>query len=51
VRPTQKFLEEQEGIKVAVETIRQEVVTNGGLSIKDVVNSLKTTCGRIGKDT
>jgi len=47
VRPTQKFLEEQEGIKVSIETIRQEVVTNGGVSIKDVVNSLKTTCERI----
>ena len=47
VRPTQKFLEEQEGIKASIETIRQEVVTNGGVSIKDVVNSLKTTCERI----
>ena len=38
---------DQEDVKASIETIRQEVVTNGGLSIKDVVNSLKTTCERI----
>ena len=47
IKPTQQFLEDQEDVKASIETIRQEVVTNGGLSIKDVVNSLKTTCERI----
>ena len=47
IKPTQRFLEDQEDVKTSIETIRQEVVTNGGMSIKDVVNSLKTTCERI----
>ena len=47
IQPTQKFLETQEDVKASIETIRNEMVTNGGLSIKDVVNSLKETCERI----
>ncbi len=47
VKPTQQFMADQEDIKSSIETIRKEVVTNGGLSIKDVVNSLKGTCERI----
>ena len=47
IKPTQAFLEDQDDIKESIETIRKEVVTNGGLSIKDVVNSLKHTCERI----
>lgn len=47
IKPTQEFLEDQDDIKESIETIRKEVVTNGGLSIKDVVNSLKHTCERI----
>ena len=47
VKPTQQFMADQEDIKYSIETIRKEVVTNGGLSIKDVVNSLKGTCERI----
>tara|TARA_R110000796_G_scaffold228892_1_gene346125 strand:- start:394 stop:969 length:576 start_codon:yes stop_codon:yes gene_type:complete len=47
IKPTQQFLDDQEDIKKAIKTIESEVVTNGGSSIKDAVNSLKRTCYNI----
>ena len=47
IKPTQKFLDDQEDIKKAIRTIESEVVTNGGSSIKDAVNSLKKVCNNI----
>jgi len=49
VKPTIKFLGEYENLKEAIETIRSEVVTNGGDSIKDAVNCLRVTCKGIEK--
>lgn len=51
IKPTQKFVEEvkqcQEEVRESIKIIRSEVVTNGGSSIKDAVDSLKGTCERI----
>jgi len=47
IKPTQQFLDDQEDIKKAIKTIESEVITNGGSSIKDAVNSLKRTCYNI----
>jgi hypothetical protein len=41
------FLRDQEGIKRSIETIKNEVTPNGGGSLKDTVNSLKSSCDRI----
>ncbi len=41
------FLREQECIKKSIETIKNEVTPNGGGSLKDIVNSLKSSCDRI----
>jgi len=49
IKPTIKFLGEYDDLKEAIETIRSEVVTNGGHSIKDSVNSLRVTCQGIEK--
>jgi hypothetical protein len=49
VKPAIKFLEDQEEIKQSIKTIKSEVVTNGGSSIKDVVNCLTVTCENIEK--
>ncbi len=50
IKPTQQFLDDQEDIKKAIKTIESEVVTNGGSSIKDAVNSLTKTCHNIEKN-
>lgn len=47
VKPAIKFLDDQDDIKKSIETIRSEVVTNGGSSLKDAVNNLTTTCNNI----
>jgi len=49
IRPAIKFLDDQEDLKKSIETIRSEVVTNGGHSIKDAVNCLRVTCQSIEK--
>ena len=49
VKPAIKFLEDQEEIKQSIKTIKSEVVTNGGSSIKDAVNCLTITCENIEK--
>lgn len=46
-KTTNKFLEEQEKVKTALNVIKKEVTPNSGSSIKDVVNSLKITTDRI----
>lgn len=47
VKPLVKLLHNQDSFKESFETIRKELTTNGGNSLKDVVIDLKTTCGRI----
>ena len=49
VNPAIKFLKDQEEIKQSIKTIKSEVVTNGGTSIKDAVNCLTVTCENIEK--
>jgi len=43
LKPAIKFLEDQEEIKQSIKTIKNEVITNGGSSIKDAVNCLTVT--------
>ncbi|NBO99248.1 MAG: hypothetical protein EBU90_03855 [Proteobacteria bacterium] len=47
VKPLVKLLNNQDSFKESFETIRKELTTNGGNSLKDVVIDLKSTCGRI----
>lgn len=46
-RPVFKLVDNQENITVIVETIKKELTTNGGNSIKDAIIELKGTCARI----
>jgi len=41
------FLRDHEEVKKSIETIKSEVMPNGGTSIKDTINCLKDTCQRI----
>lgn len=47
VKPAIKFLDDQDDIKKSIETIKGEVTLNGGGSMKDAVNCLKSTCENI----
>jgi len=47
VRPTLKFINKHEDLAESVETIKQEITTNGGGSLKDVVCKLGESCDRI----
>jgi transcriptional regulator with PAS, ATPase and Fis domain len=49
VNPAIKFLKDQEEIKQSIKTIKSEVITNGGSSIKDAINCLTVTCESIEK--
>ena len=49
VKPAIKFLDDQEDLKNSIETIKSEVTPNGGGSMKDALNCLRTTCGNIEK--
>jgi hypothetical protein len=49
LKPAIKFLDHQEEIKQSIKTIKNEVVTNGGSSIKDAINCLTITCESIEK--
>lgn len=49
VKPAINFLDDQEDLKKSIETIKGEVTPNGGGSIKDAVNCLKSTCKNIEK--
>ena len=47
VKPIFHMVDQQNDLAKSVETIKKEVTTNGGNSIKDAVNELKSTCNRI----
>ncbi len=47
VKPIFHMVDQQNDLAKSVETIKKEVTTNGGNSIKDAVNDLKSTCNRI----
>jgi PAS domain S-box-containing protein len=47
IKPLTNISQDNKDIKSSLETIKKEVTTNGGKSIKDTVNSLKSTCERI----
>ena len=47
IKPANGFLKDHEKIKASIQTIKEEVVTNGGRSLKDAVVCLKATCERI----
>lgn len=47
VVPILDLMEGHKKITESLDVIKKEVVTNGGKSLKDVVNSLKDTCERI----
>lgn len=49
IKPTIIFVKSQHGILSSIETIKHEVVTNGGGSLKDAVIALQQTCSRIEK--
>ncbi len=47
VKPAIKFLDDQEDLKKSIETIKGEVTPNGGGSMKDAINCLRSTCQNI----
>lgn len=47
VKPIFQIIDNQEDLTKSIETIKKEVTTNGGNSIKDAIISLKGTCSRI----
>jgi hypothetical protein len=49
IKPTIKLLQSQEDLVKSLDTIKKELTTNGGNSLKDAVIELRNTCGRIEK--
>jgi transcriptional regulator with PAS, ATPase and Fis domain len=49
IKPTLKFVKGQEEITKSIETIRKELTTNGGNSLKDTVIDLRSTINRMEK--
>jgi PAS domain-containing protein len=47
IRPAIKILQSQENVIKTLETIKKELSTNGGNSLKDSIIDLKGTCSRI----
>jgi PAS domain-containing protein len=47
IKPIFQIIDNQEDITKSIETIKKEVTTNGGNSIKDAIIDLKGTCSRI----
>lgn len=47
VKPIFKLIDNQEHLNKSIETIKKELTTNGGNSIKDTIIDLKSTCYRI----
>lgn len=47
IKPTIKILQSQENVIKTLETIKKELSTNGGNSLKDSIIDLKGTCNRI----
>lgn len=49
IKPTLKFVKSQEEVTKSIETIRKELTTNGGNSLKDAVVDLRSTINRMEK--
>lgn len=49
IKPTIKFVKGQEEITASIQTIRKELTTNGGNSLKDTVVDLRSTVNRMEK--
>ena len=47
LKPTMQFVEEHDGVVDSINTIKKEITTNGGGSLKDAVCNLNDTCYRI----
>lgn len=47
IKPTVKFIKGQEEITSSIQTIRKELTTNGGNSLKDAVVDLRSTVNRM----
>lgn len=47
IKPIFQIIENQEDLTQSINTIKKEVTTNGGNSIKDAIIDLKGTCSRI----
>ena len=47
IKPTIKLLQSQEQVTKTLETIKKELTTNGGNSLKDAIIDLRGTCNRI----
>lgn len=47
IRPLFQIVENQEDFKLSLETIKKELTTNGGNSLKDSIIDLRSTCSRI----
>lgn len=49
IKPTLKFVKSQEEVTKSIETIRKELTTNGGNSLKDAIVDLRSTVNRMEK--
>jgi len=47
IKPTIAFIQSQEKFTKSLETIKKELTTNGGNSLKDTIIDLKATCNRM----
>jgi len=47
IKPLFQIVENQEDFKISLETIKKELTTNGGNSLKDSIIDLRGTCSRI----
>lgn len=47
IKPIFKIIDNQENIKKSINTIKKELTTNGGNSLKDTIIELRGTCSRI----
>lgn len=47
IRPIFQIIDNQDNLKQSLETIKKELTTNGGNSLKDAIIDLKGTCVRI----
>tara|TARA_Y100000296_G_C5086112_1_gene212480 strand:+ start:166 stop:762 length:597 start_codon:yes stop_codon:yes gene_type:complete len=47
VKPTLKFVSQHDQVVESIDTIKTEITTNGGGSLKDAICALGDTCGRI----
>lgn len=49
IKPTAKFVKGQEEITTSIQTIKKELTTNGGNSLKDAIVDLRSTVNRMEK--